>query len=202
MIYVSFFHLVSFFFSILVCLFNFLVIICYLDLSTRISLGSKCLLYNVWTYSGSNRLRIPTVAANRLYGLLSLGGIEWDGWVSFNFYMFFFVFRILSVKNLPICVIEKILIFFVIVFLKIHSCLGVSSGLNFDIWKTAPEKYLNFTIKENMIGEFAKDKTCFFSNFSYYLVTGNLKLNLGASQEELFCLEPGWNTGNSVIREL
>ena len=89
LIYVFFFHFVSFFFSILVCLFIFLVIICYLDLSTWISLGSKCLLYNVWAYSGSNRLRILPVAANRLHSLLSFGGIE-----SFNFYMYFFVFRI------------------------------------------------------------------------------------------------------------
>ena len=41
-----------------------------------------------------------------------------------------------------------------------------------------------------------------FPNFSYDLVTGNLKLKLGTFQEELFHLELGWNIPNSVIREL
>ena len=57
-----------------------------------------------------------------------------------------------------------------------------------------PRKYLNFTIKENMRGERAKDETfrnVFFPNFSYYLVTANLKLKLGPCQEEIFHLELG-----------
>ena len=51
-----------------------------------------------------------------------------------------------------------------------------------------PRKYLNFTIKENMRGKHAKDET-FRHAFSRVLVTGNLKLNLGACQEELFHLD-------------
>ena len=64
-----------------------------------------------------------------------------------------------------------------------------------------PRKYLNFTIKENMRGELAKDETFpnAFPNFSYYLVTGNLKLKLGACQKELFHLELGLNISNSFI---
>ena len=34
-------------------------------------------------------------------------------------------------------------------------------------------------------------RNAFCQSFSYYLVTGNLKLNLGACQEELFHLELG-----------
>ena len=51
-----------------------------------------------------------------------------------------------------------------------------------------PRKYLNFTIKENMRGKHAKDET-FRHAFSRALVTGNLKLNLGACQKELFHLD-------------
>ena len=47
------------------------------------------------------------------------------------------------------------------------------------IFKDPPKKYLNLTMKENMRGKCAKAGTCFFPKFSYYLVTGNLKLKLG-----------------------
>ena len=67
--------------------------------------------------------------------------------------------------------------------------------------KEPPRKYLNFTIKENMRGERVKDET-FRNALSYYLITSNLKLKLGAGQEELFYLEFGWNIPNSVVREL
>ena len=52
-----------------------------------------------------------------------------------------------------------------------------------------------------MRGELAKDETFpnAFPNFSYYLVTGNLKLKLGACQKELFHLELGLNISNSFI---
>ena len=40
----------------------------FLNLSTWICFGSKCLLYNTYVYSGSKRLRIPTVEVGRMQG--------------------------------------------------------------------------------------------------------------------------------------
>ena len=53
-----------------------------------------------------------------------------------------------------------------------------------------------------MRGECAKDET-FRNIFSLTLViSGNLKLKLGACQEELLHLKSGWNILIFVIREL
>ena len=60
----------------------FFTLICLLDLSTWICLGSTHLLYDVWVYGGSNRLRIPTAAKSRMEGFLSHGGKGKDGWLS------------------------------------------------------------------------------------------------------------------------
>ena len=59
------------------------------------------------------------------------------------------------------------------------------------IFLKSPKEYLNFTTKKNMRGERAKDET-FRNIFSRTLViTGNLKLKLGACQEELLHLKSG-----------
>ena len=88
-VYFSFFIFYFIFFSFLFILFVcFFVVIChrnfffvmelvfstwiylpgfvFLDLSTWICFGSQCLLYNVYFYSDSNRLRTPTVAVGRM----------------------------------------------------------------------------------------------------------------------------------------
>ena len=59
------------------------------------------------------------------------------------------------------------------------------------IFLKSPKEYLNFTTKKNMRGERAKDET-FRNIFSRTLViTGYLKLKLGACQEELLHLKSG-----------
>ena len=55
-----------------------------------------------------------------VYHIISIGWHRWDRSVSFNFYRYFCVRWIRSVKNLGICVIGKISIFFAVVFPKIH----------------------------------------------------------------------------------
>ena len=51
--------------------------------------------------------------------------IGWDGWVSLNFYIYFCVCWIRSVKDLGIYFIEKILIFVITVFPKTHSSFSL-----------------------------------------------------------------------------
>ena len=50
------------------------------------------------------------------------GGTGWDGWVSLNFHIHLSVRRIKSVKDLGICVIEKILI---LILLYIHTYIYI-----------------------------------------------------------------------------
>ena len=64
-------------------------------------------------------------------GLLCHGGIGWDTEVSFSFYICFCVRFIRSVKDLLVRIVEKILMFVIAGFPKIHSCLSVLSELNF-----------------------------------------------------------------------
>ena len=68
----------------------------------------------------------------KIRGLLSNGGIVWDNWVPFNFYVYFCAHQIRSIKSLSICVIEKILIFATVDFSKIHSCLSVGTSEKLD----------------------------------------------------------------------
>ena len=58
----NFFFVMELVFSSWIYLRGFVI----LDLCTWICFGSKCLLYNVYFYSGSNRLRTPTVAVGRM----------------------------------------------------------------------------------------------------------------------------------------